>query len=83
MKYLKNYLTIFILLLTLSNSFAQGPGDCLDPDDCTSGPQPPDTGAPGTTDNVPIDEYQGLLLITALTAGLYYAKKKNLILKNK
>lgn len=80
MKYLKHYLTIFILLFTLSISFAQ---DCLDPDDCTSGPNPPDTGAPGTTGNVPIDEYQGLLVITALTAGLYYAKKKNLILKNK
>ena len=79
MKKLKYLLTILLVSSSLNLSFAQGGVDD-DGDYCPECPPTPANG-PGRT---PIDDYAGVLIITALTiAGAIYYNKEKLSIKNK
>ena len=79
MKYLKLYLSIFILFFSLTNTFSQ---DCLDPEDCLptpgtgGGDGSANTGGPGSI-KVPIDDYAPILIVLGITvAGVVVFRKK-------
>ena len=73
MKYLKLFLSILILLFTLTTTYAQP--DCLDDDpDCIPNTNPNlGPGAPG----IPIDDYAPILVIIGITvAGTVLYRKQ-------